>query len=93
MKDTGKVWTKIFGIKVGDFIRFKYGKVVWEVYHEGNFLLDRGSWKGTRHYWKLKRYRRSRDRYHVSWRDTIYRTLWDFELRTKEITKVEKKRS
>jgi len=28
-----KVWNRIFGFKVGDLVRFKYGKVSWEIYH------------------------------------------------------------
>lgn len=84
-KEQDKLWTRLFGIKVGDLVRFKYGKVVWEVYAEGDYKGTTGKWKGINHYWKLRRKRKSNLFYR---RDIIYRTLWEWEPKLRDITKV-----
>lgn len=30
--DAEAFWTRVFGLKVGDKVRLKYGKVIWTVY-------------------------------------------------------------
>jgi len=82
-KTENKFWTRIFGIHVGDLIRFKYGKVVWEVYKIQPWIDGRGE---THLVYKIWRDRVTKNPILYSKRISTY--FWDWEPRTGNVIKV-----
>lgn len=84
-RKTKVLWTKLFGIKVGDLVRFKYGKVDWQVWATGTYTGETGKWKGTHRWWKLRRRRQSKNFFR---RDILHEIIWEWDLVDKEVRKV-----
>jgi len=53
LKKSSAFWSKVFGLKVGDAVRLKYGKVWWEVYYIGK-------WGNIGNFIKLRRFLKHR---------------------------------